>query len=59
MAFPTDTVYGLGADATNEEAVLKIFAAKERPADRPISVLVSQVEDLDNYAEEVPPAAKS
>lgn len=58
VAFPTDTVYGLGADATNEEAVLKIFAAKERPADRPISVLVSQVEDLDNYAEEVPPAAK-
>src|SRR5699024_11505317 len=54
VAFPTDTVYGLGADATNEEAVLKIFEAKGRPADGPISVLVSQVDDLDKYAKEVP-----
>src|SRR5699024_12415443 len=58
VAFPTDTVYGLGADATNEEAVLKIFEAKGRPADGPISVLVSQVDDLDKYAKEVPIEAK-
>lgn len=58
VAFPTDTVYGLGTDATNEEAVLKIFEAKGRPADRPISVLVSQVDDLDKYAKEVPIEAK-
>jgi len=58
VAFPTDTVYGLGADATNEEAVLKIFEAKGRPADRPISVLVSQVDDLDIYAKKVPLEAK-
>ena len=46
VAFPTDTVYGLGADATNEEAVKKIFKAKGRPSDRPISVLIGQTKDI-------------
>ena len=41
VAFPTETVYGLGADALNEKAVLKIFAAKGRPADNPLIVHVS------------------
>lgn len=58
VAFPTDTVYGLGADATNEEAVKKIFKAKGRPADRPISVLVSDPKAMDQYALDVPKAAK-
>ncbi len=58
VAFPTDTVYGLGADATNDEAVKKIFKAKGRPMDRPISVLVANVEDLDKYATDVPEAVK-
>ena len=58
VAFPTDTVYGLGADATNEEAVLKIFEAKGRPADRPISVLISHVDDLEKYAKGVLPEVK-
>lgn len=58
VAFPTDTVYGLGADATNEEAVLKIFEAKGRPADRPISVLISHVDDLEKYAKGVSPEVK-
>ncbi len=46
VAFPTETVYGLGADAMNTQAVLSIFAAKERPADNPLIVHVSAREDL-------------
>ncbi|MDD2431411.1 MAG: L-threonylcarbamoyladenylate synthase [Firmicutes bacterium] len=45
VAFPTETVYGLGADALNPEAVLKIFAAKGRPADNPLIVHVKEAED--------------
>lgn len=44
VAFATDTVYGLGADYTNEQAVAKIFEAKGRPADKPVSILVSDIE---------------
>ncbi|RLI46989.1 hypothetical protein DRO69_01805, partial [Candidatus Bathyarchaeota archaeon] len=40
IAFPTETVYGLGADALNPEAVMKLFVAKKRPADNPIIVHV-------------------
>ena len=40
VAFPTETVYGLGADATSDEAVAKVFAAKGRPADHPLIVHV-------------------
>lgn len=58
VAFPTDTVYGLGADATNETAVASIFEAKGRPSDRPISVLVGDIQAMDHYALEVPDAAK-
>jgi len=54
VAFPTDTVYGLGADATNNEAVEKIFKAKGRPKDRPISVLVANYKDIEKYALDVP-----
>ena len=46
VAFPTETVYGLGANALNEQAVLLIFAAKERPADNPLIVHISAREDL-------------
>lgn len=53
VAFPTDTVYGLGADATNEKAVQKIFEAKGRPSNRPISVLISQAEDIKKYTQNV------
>jgi len=41
VAFPTETVYGLGADADNEEAIIKIFAAKQRPIDHPLIVHIS------------------
>lgn len=53
VAFPTDTVYGLGADATNESAVQKVFEAKGRPENRPINVLISQPEDILRYTIDV------
>ena len=59
VAFPTETVYGLGADASNDAAVAKIFAAKGRPADHPLIVhIASQAQVLD-YASSVPPFAQA
>lgn len=55
VAIPTETVYGLAADATNEEAVAKIFRAKGRPADNPLIVHVASKEDLLRLIKEVPP----
>lgn len=49
VAFPTETVYGLGADATNSEAVNSIFAAKRRPSDNPLIVHLSHVDDLSKH----------
>jgi len=54
VAFPTETVYGLGANALNAEAVLKIFKAKKRPPDNPIIVHVSSKEDIERLAIDVP-----
>ena len=54
VAFATETVYGLGADATNSEAVAKIFAAKGRPKDHPLIVHVSSVEAALQWVDEVP-----
>ena len=53
VAFPTETVYGLGADAMNERAVQRIFAAKERPSDNPLIVHVSNREMLEHVAIDV------
>lgn len=58
MAFPTETVYGLGADALHPEASKKIYAAKGRPSDNPLIVHISKFEDLVSIAREVPPQAK-
>jgi L-threonylcarbamoyladenylate synthase len=57
VAFPTETVYGLGADAANPAAVAKIFAAKGRPADHPLIVHLAAATQLDDWAREVPSAA--
>ncbi|MBS0321815.1 MAG: threonylcarbamoyl-AMP synthase [Proteobacteria bacterium] len=54
VAFPTETVYGLGADAANPEAVRRIFAAKGRPADHPLIVHVAAAADLAYWARDVP-----
>lgn len=57
VAFPTETVYGLGADATNLAAVRRIFAIKGRPADHPLIVHLAGSEWMEEWAREVPPAA--
>jgi len=59
VAFPTETVYGLGADARNPQAVAKIFAAKGRPADHPVIVHIPDVTHLDRWARDVSPAARA
>ncbi len=58
VAFPTETVYGLGADAANPEAVRKIFEIKGRPADHPLIVHIAHASLLDQWAEEIPEAAR-
>ncbi|WP_373759333.1 L-threonylcarbamoyladenylate synthase, partial [Weissella soli] len=50
VAFPTETVYGLGADAFNEQAVGKVYAAKGRPSDNPLIVHVADAEQVEKYA---------
>lgn len=57
VAFPTETVYGLGADASNPEALKKIFAAKGRPHDHPLIVHIADAVQLANWAREIPPTA--
>jgi L-threonylcarbamoyladenylate synthase len=58
VAFPTETVYGLGADATNDAAVAKIFAAKGRPTDHPLIVHVPDAAGVDAFAASVPEFAR-
>ena len=58
VAFPTETVYGLGADALNAEASAKIYAAKGRPSDNPLIVHIHDVDQVYEIASEVPEAAK-
>lgn len=58
VAFPTETVYGLGADAANAQAVAKIFAAKGRPADHPLIVHIPDAAHLDRWARDIPEAAR-
>ena len=58
VAFPTETVYGLGAIATKEQAVAKVFQAKGRPSDNPLIVHVKDAQQVFDYATEVPKLAK-
>jgi len=57
VGFPTETVYGLGADASSDSAVAGIFAAKGRPSDHPLIVHVAQAAQVTDYASSVPPFA--
>ncbi len=57
VAFPTETVYGLGGDALNPESSRKIYAAKGRPSDNPLIVHVASMEDVEAIVKEVPQAA--
>lgn len=54
VAFPTETVYGLGADALNVKAVARIYKAKGRPTNHPLIVHVSSMDKLDKWAEDIP-----
>jgi len=54
VAFPTETVYGLGADATNQSAVARIYAVKGRPTDHPLIIHLSSISNLDKWARDIP-----
>jgi len=54
VAFPTETVYGLGADATNEKSVSRIYSVKGRPTDHPLIVHISSINQLEKWAIEIP-----
>ncbi|MFY9313992.1 MAG: L-threonylcarbamoyladenylate synthase [Burkholderiales bacterium] len=58
VAFPTETVYGLGADASSAEAVARLYAAKGRPAGHPVIVHCATAEAAFSFAREIPPAAR-
>jgi L-threonylcarbamoyladenylate synthase len=53
VAFPTETVYGLGADATNESAVAKIYKAKGRPADHPLIIHIASIDAMSDWAQDI------
>lgn len=57
LAFPTETVYGLGADALQADAAEKIFIAKGRPADHPLLIHVSKIDQVEKLSREIPAAA--
>ena len=59
VAFPTETVYGLGADALNPEAIKKIFSAKGRPQDHPLIVHLADASHLERWAREIPITAQA
>jgi L-threonylcarbamoyladenylate synthase len=54
VAFPTETVYGLSADATNPEAIARIYAVKGRPTDHPLIVHLADMQDISEWASEIP-----
>lgn len=54
VAFPTETVYGLGGDALNAQSSQKIYAAKGRPSDNPLIVHIDSMEDLTAIVSEIP-----
>lgn len=58
VAFPTETVYGLGANAFDEQAIAKIFAAKQRPADNPLIAHVGNLAQIESLVSEITPTAR-
>ena len=57
-AFPTETVYGLGAVISDEKAVLNIYRAKGRPPEKPLSILIGKAEEMDEIAQNIPKSAR-
>lgn len=58
VVFPTDTVYGIGTNALNSQAVLNVFKAKSRPPDKPLILLIADPSDVDRYAVDISGAAR-
>jgi L-threonylcarbamoyladenylate synthase len=58
VAFPTETVYGLGADASNDEAIASVFAVKARPIDHPLIVHLATIEQLAEWSDPLPASAR-
>jgi L-threonylcarbamoyladenylate synthase len=58
IAYPTETFYGLGADATNEKSIQKIFSIKGRDFKKPISLVIGQPKDIDHLVQNIPEAAQ-
>lgn len=54
VAFPTETVYGLGADARNPDAIRRVYSVKGRPSDHPLIIHLSSISELDKWAREIP-----
>jgi L-threonylcarbamoyladenylate synthase len=57
VAFPTETVYGLGADASSEQAIARIYALKGRPSNHPVIVHLARAEDISSWARDIPQSA--
>jgi L-threonylcarbamoyladenylate synthase len=58
VAYPTESFYGLAVDATNEQAIIRLFSAKKRRPDRPVLILIPSVESLAQYAATIPPVGR-
>jgi len=58
IAYPTETFYGLGADATNEKAIKKVFAAKGRDLKNPVSLIIGQMDDIPPLVQDIPESAR-
>ena len=58
VAFPTETVYGLGGNALDPQASMKIYAAKGRPSDNPLIVHIAELEQLEKITTEIPEGAR-
>ena len=54
VAFPTETVYGIGADAENEDAIKRMYKVKNRPSDHPVIVHIADLDEVDYWAKEIP-----
>ena len=59
VAFPTETVYGLGVDAENVQAIHRMYEVKGRPKDHPVIVHIGNIEELDYWAKEIPAYARA
>ena len=59
ILYPTDTIWGLGCDAMNEKAIEKIYSLKNRPKDKPFTILVNSIEMLKTYAPDIHPRVET